>query len=212
MEKQYVTSLLLASASPRRRELIKRLGVKVNFTSVDCDESVASGENYKTYVSRMSKEKLEAAVLSLEQQKLTLPHSTLVIACDTIVVYGFEILLKPKNIFEARIMLKKLSGSEHEVFTSVSWKIPNGKPTTQVKSFLTKTKVHFYKISSGLLEKYLNSKQWQDKAGSYGIQDPIASLFVKKIKGNYENVIGLPVARLNREIGEHISTNVRTNI
>lgn len=177
---------ILASASPRRKELLSVITNDFSVVPSDCEEIVPtdiSAEDTAEYLAKIK-------ALSVAEKY---PHST-VIGADTCVVAGDMILGKPKNEDDAREMLKMMSGITHKVITGCAI-VKNG----VVNSFSVTTEVEFYPLSDEEIEKYINTSEPYDKAGGYGIQGK-ASLFVKGIKGDYFNVVGLPVAELNRKL------------
>ncbi len=127
-------------------------------------------------------------------------HDELIIGADTIVVIGDEILGKPVNQEHAREMLQKLSGQTHEVLTGVA--VVNAENDKQL-SFVSRTAVTFYDLSETVINRYLADNQYQDKAGSYAIQD-YSALFVKKIDGCFYNVVGFPVAEFYRIVSREL--------
>ncbi|CAB50621.1 Maf-like protein [Pyrococcus abyssi] len=169
--------IILASSSPRRREILgKFFDIKVYPSEID-ERSNA----------RSPKER----ALDLARKKALAVHSRFpndtIVAADTIVVLDGEVLGKPKSEREARVMLEKLSGKVHSVITGYCI-IHNGKVVGGVEE----TKVKFRNLSEDLIEWYLSTEEWKDKAGSYGIQG-YASIFVEWIQGDYYNVVGLPI-------------------
>jgi len=179
---------ILASASPRRKELLKRILSDFEVIPADIDESVWENEAPDSYAMRMSQTKANCLA---EQYP-----SSLIIAADTIVALDKKILGKPCDRKEAFEMLESYSDSHHKVLTSVSL-VNNG----MEKSFIVEALVYFYPLSAQEIESYLDKNEWQDKAGAYGIQDS-ASLFVKEIRGDFFTIVGLPVSRIYRELLE----------
>ncbi len=183
--------VILASASPRRQELIKLIFDRVEILPADCDESLPEGIGAREAVEYLSKIKNEASL------KLT-DKENLIISADTVVAVDDKILGKPVDKEDARRMISLLSGKVHQVYTGVTLSL-NGK----VKTFSEKTDVEFFSLTVNEIEEYISSSEPYDKAGAYGIQGK-AGLLVKGIKGDYYNVVGFPVARLKREIEEFI--------
>ncbi|MDX6016568.1 Maf family protein [Shewanella indica] len=193
--------LILASASPRRRELLAQLALgNPNFgfeiLPADIDESHQAGETPQQFVSRLAEEKA-AAGLALwhgnpEHQQgsdtLVLGSDTLVLGSDTIVVLGDRILGKPVDKADACAMLKSLSGRSHQVMTAVA--LTDGKRT---ETALVVTQVYFCDLSDADIQAYVASGEPMDKAGAYGIQG-LGGSFVAKIEGSYSAVVGLPMA------------------
>ncbi len=178
--------IILASASPRRQELLRLIFNEFNVIPSDAEEIVnenISAENTAEYL----------AVLKAKAVAEKYPQDT-VIGADTCVVIGNKILGKPKDKEDARKMIKLLSGNVHKVITGCA--IIGGK---KINSFSAETEVEFYPLSDAEIEEYINTSEPYDKAGGYGIQGK-ASLFVKGIKGDYFNVVGLPIAQLNKEL------------
>ena len=183
--------VVLASASPRRQELIKLIFDSVEMLPADCDETLPEGIGAREAVEYLSKIKNEAS------SKLT-DEENLIISADTVVSVDDEILGKPVDKEDARRMISLLSGKVHQVYTGVTLSL-NGKR----KTFSEKTDDEFFDLTENEIEEYISSKEPYDKAGSYGIQGK-AGLLVKGINGDYYNVVGFPIARLKREIEEFI--------
>ncbi len=182
--------VILASASPRRRELLKYIFDDFDIIPADVDESLnddIKAENAAKYL----------AVRKAEYISEKYPDA-LVIGSDTTVVINGEILGKPADKEDAENMLFKLSGKTHKVITGVCI-CKEGR----TRSFSEVTEVVFFNLKKEEIDDYLKSDEWSDKAGAYGIQGK-AGLFVEKINGDYNNVVGLPVARLNRELKEFL--------
>ncbi len=177
--------LILASASPRRSELLRAAGISDFMVRIaDIDESLRPDESPDAYVLRLSREKAQAVLLP--------DCDEIVIGADTTVVIGHEIAGKPVDAADARRMLQALSGQWHEVLTGVS--ILRGE---QSLSELETTRVKFSELSSAEIDWYVATGEPMDKAGAYGIQGH-ASRFIERIEGNYANVVGLPVQRVYR--------------
>lgn len=183
--------VILASASPRRQELIKLIFDSVEILPADCDETLPDGISAREAVEYLSKIKNEASSELTEKENL-------IISADTVVSVDDEILGKPVDKEDARRMISLLSGKVHQVYTGVTLAL-NGK----VKTFSEKTDVEFFDLTENEIEEYISSNEPYDKAGSYGIQGK-AGLLVKGINGDYYNVVGFPVARLKREIQKFI--------
>lgn len=189
--------LILASASPRRRELIKYLGMPFDCLSVDTDESIEE-RSPKQAVMAVSLRKARAA-LKLKP----LQEGEIIIGADTIVATDNEILGKPKNDIDAFNTLKKLQGKSHYVYTGVTFiytkKNEHDIPQILEKTFYEKTEVHFMEISNYEIECYIKTGDCNDKAGSYAIQGEF-SKHISGINGDYNNVVGFPVARIYKEL------------
>jgi septum formation protein len=181
--------IILASKSPRRKKLLKQLGLKFITLSTDIDEEVPDAEHPIKTVKRLAAHKMASALLLNKQG--------IIITADTIVVLGNEIIGKPKSKADARRILKKLSGRTHKVYTG--YMIKNS-VTGKSESDYEMTKVTFNKLSSKLIDDYIKSGSPMDKAGAYGIQDDFGAVFIKKIDGCYYNVVGLPLSKFYRSL------------
>ncbi len=178
---------VLASASPRRKELITNIFNEVSIKPAQCDETLPENIGARQAVEYLARIKNKAsAVLSKGDE--------LIISADTVVAVNDEILGKPRDKDDARRMLRLLSGKVHQVYTGVALSYKGN-----IFTFSEKTDVEFYDLTNEEIEEYINSSEPYDKAGGYGIQGK-AGLLVKGINGDYYNVVGLPVARLKREI------------
>lgn len=176
--------IVLASASPRRKELITLISNDVLVHPSDVDETVPENMNAEAVPEFLAVKK--AAAVAKE-----FPLDT-VIGSDTSVIVDSVILGKPENREDAKRMLTMLSGKTHKVITGCAV-FKNGKSA----SFSEVTEVKFHKLSDEEIENYLDKNEYADKAGAYGIQG-YASLLIEGINGDYFNVVGLPVSRLNR--------------
>ena len=173
--------IILASQSPRRVELLKQMQIDCLVMPADIDEQAYANEVPSDYVLRLARQKALAIVQKLENQ--TLP----VLAADTTVALDNEIFGKPENDDEAFNMLKKLSGSTHQVHTAIAVAF-NGK----VETALNTTLVEMMPLTDAMIRTYIASGEHKDKAGSYAIQG-LAACWIKKITGSYTGVMGLPV-------------------
>ncbi|MBQ6877829.1 MAG: septum formation inhibitor Maf [Oscillospiraceae bacterium] len=178
---------VLASGSPRRKELLSLIIPEYEVLVSGCEEFVPEGTPAEKVPAILAEQK------ALAVAKLR-PDDT-VIGSDTVVVLGGEIFGKPKDKNHAHAMLKALSGKKHFVYTGVAV-AEKGK----VRSFVQKTEVEFYELSDETIEKYIATGEPMDKAGAYGIQGK-GSVLVKGILGDYFNVMGLPVAETARFLG-----------
>lgn len=179
--------LILASGSPRRRELLSLITDEFEILVSGCDEFVPEGTPAEKVPAILAEQK------ALAVAKLR-PEDT-VIGSDTVVVLNNEIFGKPKDKAHAHAMLKALSGKRHFVYTGVAVAEKG-----EVRSFVQKTEVEFYELSDETIEKYITTGEPMDKAGAYGIQGK-GSVLVKGIVGDYFNVMGLPVAETSRFLG-----------
>lgn len=182
--------LILASASPRRAEILRNAGFDFEVRPAHVDESLRPGESAKDYVRRLAEEK--ARMVACQHGKRAMTEPSIVIAADTAVVAGEEILGKPVSDQDARRMLRLLSGKTHEVFTGLA---VLSMPDQEVSVAVEVTRVTFARLSDEEIEDYVSSGEPFDKAGGYGIQGR-GGKFVSRIEGCYFNVMGLPLARL----------------
>jgi septum formation protein len=176
--------LILASSSPRRRELLTQAGISFCVESIDIDESHRSGETPIAYTLRLAREKAEAIFVAH-------PTST-VLGADTIVVCDAEILGKPADAADAARMLRLLSNRSHQVITGVAILSPQG-TVTRAET----TTVVMREILEKEIETYIATGEPMDKAGAYAIQGGAAK-FVVQIEGDYTNIVGLPVALVQK--------------
>jgi septum formation protein len=187
--------LILASASPRRFELLTTLGVEFRCQPADIDEAIRVGESPLCYVQRMAREK--SAVVAAQQGD----SEYSVLAADTTVVIDGEILGKPDSHARGLVILERLSGRSHTVTTALCLQTQQG-----VTQRYVDTTVRFVLLDRGTCEAYLATDEPWDKAGSYGIQG-LGGAFVREINGSYSNVVGLPLTETWELLREHgIST------
>lgn len=182
--------IILASASPRRRELLEQGGIPFTVIPSQAEEKITT-------------EQPEQAVEELSYLKCSDIYEkslgdVLVIGADTVVASEGKILGKPSSQKDAVKMLQSLQGREHEVYTGVTIMAREGNENRK-KTFHEKTKVVFYPMSDEEIRSYVNTGEPMDKAGAYGIQGKSA-VFIKEISGDYNNVVGLPLARLYQEL------------
>jgi len=182
--------LVLASASPRRRELLEGLGLPFTIRPADLDETPFPNEQPGPYVLRLAKAKAAAVVQPGE----------LALAADTVVVLDGELLGKPTDTQDAEKMLAKIAGREHQVYTGVALHHAD-KPTFREASNLTISKVRMAKLDPETIAWYVATGEPMDKAGSYAVQG-LGALFVDAIDGNYTNVVGLPLPAVKALFGE----------
>jgi septum formation protein len=198
LPKQY--PIVLASASPRRQELLKNAGIEFVVRPSHIPEVPLPGEDPRAFGERMAREKARAvqsfAVSSAGDPWSTTKHPV-VLAADTVVVVGTEILGKPENPEDAKRMLRLLSNRTHEVITAVCLL---GEGFEDVRS--ESTSVHFNEMSEADIVDYVASGEPRDEAGAYAIQGR-ASRWISKIDGDFYNVVGLPVDLVWRMLREH---------
>ena len=181
INKNRFTKIILASQSPRRVALLKQMGIDCVVMPADIDEIALPNELPTDYVLRLAQQKALAIVA--KNPNANLP----ILAADTTVALGHEVLGKPENAADAFNMLKKLSGSTHQVHTAIAV-VFNGKLETALNS----TQVEMMVLSDAMINTYIASGEPMDKAGSYAIQG-LAGCWIKKIEGSYTGVMGLPV-------------------
>lgn len=185
-----ITPVILASNSPRRRELLRQLGVSFTVDPADVDESVRPGESPEAYALRVALDKARAAAARTGKG--------IIIAADTIVVLDDTVLGKPADARDAERMLALLSGRMHQVITAVAvTNVASGRTLTRTAA----TKVWFRRLTQEEIAAYVVSREPLDKAGAYGIQEK-GALLVEKIEGCYFNVVGLPLALLAEMLKE----------
>ncbi|HPW71169.1 MAG TPA: Maf-like protein [Bacteroides graminisolvens] len=190
-------SVVLASNSPRRKELLSGLGVNFSVKTLpDVDESfpdALKGEEIPLFIARKKADAYKVLFSSVNSNEVEEP--LLVITADTIVWLEDEVLGKPANATEARAMLSKLSGKKHQVITGVCL-------TTALwqKSFAAVSEVQFSSLTEEEMDYYIHNYCPYDKAGAYGVQEWIGFIGVESIQGSYFNVMGLPIQRLYREL------------
>lgn len=178
--------LVLASASPRRREILQKLGLTFRVHSADIDESRQLNEEPLVYVSRLAREKAHAVARTLDCSS----GQIALLAADTTVVIEDQLLEKPRDRADSERMLRALRGRTHRVHTGVClllW------PEGEVRELAVTTEVQFRAFDDATLHGYVASGEGMDKAGSYGIQE-LGQALVASIHGSYTNVVGLPAA------------------
>ena len=180
--------LILASASPRRRQLLGQIGLEAEVIPSQAEENI-SVQDPAAAVEELSRRKAEEVAARFAEG--------VVIGADTVVAAGGRILGKPSSKEEAAKMLSALQGKEHQVYTGVTI-VCCGKPG-EVRTFSEKTDVSVYPMDLQEIWRYVDSGDPMDKAGAYGIQGPFAA-YIKGIRGDYNNVVGLPVGRLYQEL------------
>jgi septum formation protein len=174
--------VFLASGSPRRRELLRQIGVAVRLLEIRVDETALSSEQPRAYVERLARAKAEAGWTRREAGA-----DAPVLAADTAVFVAGEILGKPQDQPQAARMLQRLSGRSHEVLTAVALKSQSG-----VESRVSSSVVSFRDISAAEAERYWHTGEPADKAGGYGIQG-FGAVFIAHLSGSYSGVMGLPL-------------------
>ena len=198
-----MSQMILASASPRRKELLEQIGAEFVICPAKGEEVITETDPSAVVMelSRQKAEEVAYGVLIYNEQHadLTTPQDILVIGADTVVAYENQILGKPKDEEDARRMLTMLSGKTHSVYTGVTFVFIDKEGRTGEHCFFEKTEVCMYPLKEEEIDRYIQSGDPMDKAGSYGIQGRFA-IHIKEIRGDYNNVVGLPVARLYQEL------------
>ena len=176
--------LILASKSPRRREILERLNIPYIVYEPDVDETVEKRGNIRSLVIAIAKRKVEKVVSYFS--------SGLVVGADTVVCFQNRILGKPRDRSEAQKFIRVLNGNRHVVISGISVKdAARGLSYSSV----SETVVFFYKLTDEEIDRYIECGEWFDKAGGYAVQGQ-AALFIEKIVGSYYNIMGLPVEQL----------------
>ena len=184
--------IILASRSPRRRQLLHDMGLKFDVVIREYEESYPAnlkGEEIALYLASLKSESFKKEISSNE----------IVITADTIVWCNNEVLGKPSDFHDARRMIRALSGNTHEVITGVALL-----SSSKERVFADTTKVTFERLSEEEIDYYIDNFKPYDKAGAYGIQEWIGVAACSRIEGSYFNVVGLPVQKLYRELSEFI--------
>lgn len=177
--------LILASKSPRRQQLLRHLNIDFIVKTKQVDESVITVKDPAQRVEQLA---------ILKGKKRGIKDNEVVLSADTVVAFEGEIFGKPTSTQEAYEMISTLSGKTHEVFTGVSLRSKE-----EQISFVERTAVTWWELSEGMIQWYINTEEPYDKAGAYGIQE-LGAVLVKEIKGDYFNVVGLPISRVVRKL------------
>ena len=178
--------IILASQSPRRKWLLEQIGLEFDIITSNFDENIEGKKFSRQLIESLAFEKAKDVAARVGDDAL-------IIAADTVVILGSKILGKPKDEADAKSMLKQLSGREHKVMTAVAI-IDKYEDKILLKSTLSKVK--FKKLSEREIDDYIKTGEPMDKAGSYGIQ-AYGSIFVEKVEGCYNNIVGLPLNLLS---------------
>ena len=185
-------NFILGSNSPRRKEILKEIGLDFSIYPSNIDENFDKEIDLEDIPVFLAEKKANAL-------KNKLKENDILITADTIVIYKNELLSKPENSYQAKEMLEKLSGKSHKVITGVCLLSKNNKSI-----FSSKTIVTFNDLDKFEIEFYVNKYKPFDKAGSYGIQEWVGLIGVKKIEGSYTNVVGLPASMVYTELKKFI--------
>ncbi|RKD27980.1 septum formation protein [Caminicella sporogenes DSM 14501] len=191
-----MNKIILASSSPRRREILKNIGLKFDIVKADIEEKVRTDEKPEQIVMALAFEKAINIANKIEKDFI-------IIAADTI-VYKDRVLGKPKNFEEAYEMLKLLEDDIHYVYTGIA--VIKAGSHKKVVDF-EKTKVKIKKLTDEKIKRYIETGEVWDKAGAYAIQG-FGSLIVEWIEGDYFNVVGLPISKLDKILHEHFNISI----
>jgi len=198
-----MSQIILASASPRRKELLEQIGLEFEICPAKGEEIITKTipEEVVMELSKQKAEEVAAMVSSYgEQHKdITTPSDILVIGADTVVAYDGRILGKPVDEADAKSMLTMLSGNTHSVFTGVTLVLIDKTGRAGELVFYEKTDVKMHSMTEAEIDRYIATGEPMDKAGSYAIQGKCA-IHVEKIDGDYNNVVGLPITRIYQEL------------
>lgn len=186
-----MSTLYLASGSPRRRELLTQIGVPFSPLIVPIDENLLPEESPRAYVERLARAKAQAGLAALAD-----PRDAVVLGADTAVVLDGQILGKPQDRDEAVATLSALSAREHQVLTAVALA-----STSKVAARVVSSRVRFRRLTRAEIEAYWATGEPRDKAGSYGIQG-LAAVFVSQLQGSYSAVVGLPLCETAELLAE----------
>ena len=200
-----MSRIILASASPRRKELLEQIGLEFEICPAKGDEVITKTVPEEV-VMELSKQKAEEVAYMVNHfnethKEITTPTDIMVIGADTVVAYDGKILGKPKDEEEAKSMLSMLSGNIHSVYTGVTLCLIDKSGKVGELTFYEKTDVTMFLISEEEINRYVSTGEPMDKAGSYAIQGKSA-IFIEKIDGDYNNVVGLPITRIYQKLKE----------
>jgi len=198
-----MSQIILASQSPRRKELLEQIGLEFEICPAKGEEIITKSipEEVVMELSKQKAEEVAAMVSSFGEnhKEITTPSDILVIGADTVVAYDGKILGKPVDEADAKRMLTMLSGNTHSVFTGVTLVLVDKSGRAGELVFFEKTDVKMHAMSELEIDRYIATGEPMDKAGSYGIQGKCA-IYIEKIDGDYNNVVGLPISRIYQEL------------
>lgn len=199
-----MSRFILASKSPRRREILNGVGIEHEIISSDKEEIITK-EIPSDIVMELSKQKaidvfakIEDATIGKTADASIDNEDVIILAADTVVAIDGRILGKPKDRQDAYEMIQRIQGKTHSVFTGVTI-IKNGLTGKKIHTFYEETVVEVYSMTHEMIENYLDKMDWTDKAGAYAIQGQF-SAYVKRIEGDYYCVVGLPISRVIYEL------------
>ena len=187
--------VILASASPRRRELLAQIGMDFKVIISKADENISEPAP-EQLVMKLS----DIKAMAVYEEHGIEDEATIILGADTVVAFDGKVLGKPKDTQQAKEMLSMLSDNTHQVFTGVTI-LYKKQGELKSETFYDKTTVYTYPISDKEIDQYIMTGEPMDKAGNYGIQG-IGAKFIKKIDGDYNNVVGLPVSKIYQKIKE----------
>lgn len=188
--------IILASGSPRRKELLEQIGLEFEVIPAAGEEKVTSQEADRV-VEELSRQKAEEVAEKIGDS------CAVILGADTVVCQDGQIMGKPKNREEAGAMIESIQGRSHSVFTGVTILVKKSQKETICHTFSCETKVHVYPMKKQEIEDYLETGEAMDKAGAYGIQGRFAA-WVRSIEGDYNNVVGLPVSAVWQVLKEYV--------
>ena len=198
-----MSRIILASGSPRRKELLEQIGLEFEICPAKGEEVITTNvpEDVVRELSRQKAEEVASGILAYNEahSDIVTPQDSLVIGADTVVAYDGQILGKPADEADAKRMLSMLSGNVHSVYTGVTFVIIGKDGRTGESSFVETTDVHMFAMSEQEIDRYIASGEPMDKAGSYAIQGK-CGIYIEKIDGDYYNVVGLPIARMYQSL------------
>ena len=198
-----MSQIILASASPRRKELLEQIGLEFEICPAKGEEVITktAPEEVVMELTKQKAEEVAAMVSSFGEnhKEITTPSDILVVGADTVVAYDGKILGKPKDEADAKATLTMLSGNTHSVFTGVTLVLIDKSGRAGEIVFYEKTDVKMHKMSEAEIDRYIETGEPMDKSGSYAIQGKCA-IYIEKIDGDYNNVVGLPITRIYQEL------------
>lgn len=190
--------VILASGSPRRKELLTQAGIEFSIITSDADETPTKTVPEEIVMELSLRKGEDVFSKVVKEGKLNPKEENVIIAADTLVFFGQDRMGKPKDKADAVRMLKELSGNSHDVITGVTLIYTNNNEK-KVETFFEKTEVFVYDLTDAEIDAYVATGEPMDKAGAYAIQGYFGK-YIKGIKGEYANVVGLPIARLYYEL------------
>lgn len=198
-----MSRIILASGSPRRKELLEQIGIEFEICPAKGEEVITKTVPHDVVMELSRQKALEVAGMVVSygdsHADITTPTDIMIIGADTVVAYDDMILGKPKDEEDAKKTLRMLSGNAHSVYTGVSVVFISKDGRVGEHTFYDRTKVKMYEMTDAEIERYVATNEPMDKAGSYGIQGKCA-IHIEKIEGDYNNVVGLPVSKLYQEL------------